>query len=56
MTGTESAGNAWLREERRRRRDPDERNATRESLMLRLFGDPDSEEPTDGQPDPDPAA
>ncbi len=55
MTSVESPGSAWWREERLRRNDPEERTAGREALKRRLFGDPDSEELADDQPDPDAA-
>ncbi len=55
MTGAESPGSTWWREQNRRRTDPDERTAGREALKRRLFGEPDSEELADDQPDPDAA-
>lgn len=48
-------GNVWFRERLHRQTDPDERNTTRESLMLRLFGTTDPE-PTDDQPNNGPDA
>ncbi len=57
MTAEESPGSTWWREQNRRRTDPDERTADRAAQHRRLFGKPDdSEEPTDDQPDNDPAA
>ncbi len=56
MSSVESPGSSWWREELRRRNDPEERTAGREALQRRLFGEPDSEEPTDDKPDNDPAA
>ncbi len=56
MSSVESPGSSWWREQNRRRSDPEERTADRESLMRRLFGEA-APEPTDDEPDdgPDPA-
>jgi len=56
MTGEESPGSTWWREQNRRRTDPDERTADRAALQIRLFGKPDEPEPADNPDDgPDPA-
>ncbi len=45
-------GSGWLRDERRRKADPEDRRAGRAQLMNRLFGtDPDTEDKPDNGPD-----